>query len=129
MNLTPSGRGYGAGGLRVTARDFLKLGYIYLNDGMWNGNKLLNKDWIARALAPQSHMGKEDYGYGFWLIDYEYQGRMVEAFYAGGNGGQYVIGIPDLELLVTFFAGNYNQKVMHKTKYEYVPQYILRAIE
>ena len=74
-------------------------------------------------------MRKEDYGYGFWLFDYKFQGRKVKAFYAGGNGGQYVIGIPELELLVTFFAGNYNQRVMHKTKYDYVPQYILRAIE
>ncbi len=128
MNLTPSGEGYGGGGLRLTGRDFLKLGYLYSNDGMWNGRRVLSSDWVRNALSKHSHMWNEDYGYGFWLIDYQYKGRKVKAFYAGGNGGQYVIGVPELDLLVTFLAANYGQKVMHVTKREYVPQYILRAI-
>ncbi len=128
MNLSPAGKGYGGGGLRLTARDFLKLGYLYLNDGRWNGRQILSEEWVHEALLPQAHMWGEDYGYGWWLISYPYQGREVKAFYAGGNGGQYVIGVPELDLLITFYAGNYNQKIMHQTKRELVPEYILRAI-
>lgn len=43
-------------------------------------------------------------------------------------GGQYVIVVPELDLNIVIFAGNYNQRIMHKTKYEYVRDYVLKAV-
>jgi len=129
MNLTPTGEGYGGGGLRIRARDFLKLGQVMLDGGVWNGHRILSADWVRKALTPQAEMWGEKYGLGWWLISYPYEDRQVRAFYAGGNGGQYIIGIPELDLVILFYGANYNQNVMHKTKREYVPDYILKATE
>lgn len=129
MNLTPAGEGYGGGGLYIKARDFLKLGQLYLNDGIWNGKRLLDPGWADAATTPYNHIGDEGYGYGWWIFSYPYRDREVKAYYAGGNGGQYVIVVPELDLTIVIFAGNYNQRVMHQTKYELVPEYILKAIK
>jgi hypothetical protein len=53
----------------------------------------------------------------------------VRAFFAGGNGGQLVMGIPDLDLVIAFHAGHYSDPVLHKIQEELVPQYILPAID
>lgn len=129
MNLTPSGEGYGGGGLYIQPRDFLKLGQLYLDDGVWNGRRLLDPGWVEAATTAHGRIGDEGYGYGWWVFSYPFAGRDVAAFYAGGNGGQYVIVVPELGLNVVIFAGNYNQRVMHRPKYEYVRDYVLRAIE
>jgi len=63
------------------------------------------------------------------VFSYTHGGRNIKAYYAGGNGGQYVIVIPDLDLNIVIFGGNYNQRVMHKPKYEYVRDYILPAVD
>ncbi|MDH3404395.1 MAG: hypothetical protein OEP45_12310 [Acidobacteriota bacterium] len=67
------------------------------------------------------------YTIGWWLLDYEVDGRRIAAFYAGSNGGNYVIGVPELDLAIAFQASNYNQSVQHRTKLEDVPAFILRS--
>ncbi len=129
MNLTPTGEAYGGGGLYIRPRDFLKLGQLYLDDGVWNGRRVLDAGWAAEATTARSVIRDEGYGYGWWLISYPFEGRRVEAFYAGGNGGQYVIVVPELSLNIAIFGANYNQPVMHVPKYDYVPEYVLRSIE
>ena len=129
MNLAPTGEGYGGGGLFIKPRDFLKLGQVYLNDGVWKGRRLLDAGWAAAATTTDKTIGDEGYGYGWWLFSYPFAGGEVAAYYAGGNGGQYVIVLPELDLVVAIFAGNYNQRVMHVPKYQYVRDYVLRAIE
>lgn len=129
MNLTPVGEGYGGGGLYIKPRDFLKLGQLYLDDGVWNGRRLLDLGWAEAAVTTDKTIRDERYGYGWWVFSYPFAGREVKAFYAGGNGGQYVIVVPELGLNIVIFGGNYNQRVMHVSKYEYVRDYVLRAIE
>lgn len=128
MNLTPMGEGYGGGGLYILPRDFLKLGQLYLDDGTWKSSRLLDRGWAAAATTAHHTIGDEGYGYGWWVFSYPYEGRRVEAFYAGGNGGQYVIVVPELDLNVVVFGGNYNQRVMHVPKYEYVRDYVVAAM-
>lgn len=129
-NLMPTGEAYAGGGLRLTGRDFLKFGQLLLDDGSWRGRRLLDPGWSAAATARRTEMGRtrtESYGYGWWLFDYQLGGRTFAAIYAGGNGGNYIIVVPELDLAIVFLASNYNQAVMHRTKYEDVPEYILTA--
>ncbi len=62
------------------------------------------------------------------MTEYPYQGRTLQAFYAGGNGGQVVMGIPALDLVVAFYGGNYSDPVMFRTQRQLVPEYVLPAI-
>ncbi len=129
-NLMPNGEAYAGGGVRITGRDFLKFGQLMLDRGEWNGRRLLDESWPEAATTPRHVMGtthREGYGYGWWLFDYSLDGRTWKAYYAGGNGGNYIICVPELSLAIVFLASNYNQPVQHETKYDYVPEFILRS--
>ena len=65
------------------------------------------------------------YGYLWWVTDYPYEGRTVQAFFAGGNGGQVVMGIPELDLVIAFYGGNYSDPVLYVPQRVYTPRYIL----
>jgi CubicO group peptidase (beta-lactamase class C family) len=126
--LTPTGDAYMGGGVRLLPRDFMKLGQLMLNDGMWNGKRILSRDWVRRSTEPKHQIGESKYGYLWWITNYPYQGGTVRAYYASGNGGQYVIVIPKLDMVVAFYGGNYNDRAARASQQEYVPKYILPAV-
>lgn len=128
MNLMPNGEAYGGGGLHIKGRDLLKMGQIFLDGGKWKTEKLLGDEWVRDAITPFAHMLDQGYGYAWWILSFPYENRTVQAFYAGGNGGQYVIGIPDLDLAIVFFGGNYGQAATHLIKKKHVPDYIVRSV-
>ena len=128
MNLSPIGEAYGGGGLYIRPRDFLKIGQLFLNNGLWNGTRVLSPEWIRDAVSARNNIGDEGYGYGWWVFSYPHKGETLDAYYAGGNGGQYIIVVPALDLVIGIFGGNYSQRVQHVAKYEYVPEYVLSAI-
>jgi CubicO group peptidase (beta-lactamase class C family) len=132
-NLMPSGDGYAGGGLYLRPRDQLKLGQLYLNGGNWNGKRIVSKDWAERSTSRQSSFGPtlgadHDYGYGWHLYHFEVGGRSYRAYGAGGNGGQIVMVIPDLDLVVGFTGGAYGEFAKwYKWQLELVPQFIIPA--
>jgi len=130
MQLTPTGDAYMGGGVRFPPRDFMKLGQLHVNGGTWNGRKILTPEWSRRATSHLVEIGNRKYGYQWWVEDYPYKGRIVRAFFAGGNGGQIVMGIPELNLVIAFYGGNYadNPRTFIPQNV-YVPQYILPAVE
>jgi CubicO group peptidase (beta-lactamase class C family) len=129
MPLTPMGDAYMAGGVRLLPRDFMKLGQLLMNGGTWNGRKVLTPEWSRRAISHHVNIGTRKYGYLWWLEDYPYKGRTVRAFFADGNGGQIVMAIPELDLVMAFYGGNYNDSGSNTARRVYVPQYILPAID
>ncbi|HEX8847804.1 MAG TPA: serine hydrolase [Pyrinomonadaceae bacterium] len=143
MNLAPNGDAYMGGGVRFLPRDFMKLGQLHLNGGVWNGRKILTPEWSRRSTSHLVNMDKTTtydsqtnqfaigtrmYGYLWWVEDYPYEGRKVRAFFAGGNGGQIVMGIPELDLVVAFYGGNYSDRALFIPQWVYVPRYILPAV-
>jgi len=128
MNLTPRGDAFMGGGVRFLPRDFMKLGQLMMNGGTWGGRRVVSTEWAKRAMSPLVSLGSQQYGYLWWVMEYPYQGRTLQAFYAGGNGGQVVMGIPELDLVVAFYGGNYSDPVMFRTQQRFVPEYVLPAI-
>ena len=47
---------------------------------------------------------------------------------AGGNGGNSIIVVPALELVVSFFGGNYSDRALYRMQDELLPEYILPAV-
>jgi CubicO group peptidase (beta-lactamase class C family) len=107
----------------------MKLGQLMLDGGTWQGRRILSRDFAARASAPLYHLRNIYYGYLWWGIDYPYKDRTVYAFFAGGAGGQGVMVIRELGLVVAFFAGNYSSRdsAIH-VQQEFLPRYILPAV-
>jgi len=126
--LDPAGQPYGGGSMQLLPRDFMKLGQLMLNDGTWEGRRILGHDFVARASAPLYHLRGVYYGYLWWGIDFPYKDRTVHAFYAGGAGGQGVVVIPALDLVIATYAGNYSSKGGIHIQQELIPQFILPAV-
>ncbi len=127
-SLDPAGHPYGGGGAQFLPRDFMKFGQLMLNGGTWQGRRILSRDFVARASTPLYHLRGVTYGYLWWSIDFPYKNRTVHAFFAGGAGGQAVLVIPELDLIVATFAGNYSSKGTVNTSQNLPPRYILPAV-
>jgi CubicO group peptidase (beta-lactamase class C family) len=77
------------------ARDFARFGKLYKQYGKWNGKQLLDSAFVAKSITPRFKESPE-YGYAWWLSDYK--GKKI--FYMRGHLGQYVIVIPEDELIL-----------------------------
>jgi CubicO group peptidase (beta-lactamase class C family) len=110
LNLTPPGDMYGGGGLYLLPRDALKLGEVYRAGGTWGGQRIVSREWVSLSTRRYSEYGP-DHGYGLaWhLFQLPAGGRTHFEFEAEGNGGQVVSVIPDLDLVVLFTTGNYDE--------------------
>lgn len=85
----------------LTARDWLQAGQLWLD--AWHGRSpLLSQTWLRESVAPRSSDPQGQYGRGFWLNTdgVAFEGLPDDLFYAGGNAGQYVVVIPQWEMVV-----------------------------
>ena len=96
----------------ASARDWAKFGQLYLQDGVWNGERILPEGWVtySRTRTPNN----EPYGHytaHFWRNakedletdpqgTYKWAGVPDDAFYASGYEGQTVMIIPSLDLVI-----------------------------
>ncbi|MBA3322832.1 MAG: serine hydrolase [Pyrinomonadaceae bacterium] len=119
---------YGGGGTNFVLRDFMKFGQLMLNGGTWQGRRILSRDFVARASSPLKTIGSRKYGYLWWGIDYLYRERKVYAFAALGAGGQNVMVIPELDLVLASFSGSYATRAYRRFSDELIPQNILPAV-
>lgn len=85
------------------ARDFARLGKLYLHNGTWNGDTIVQPAYVKASLTPNNLVAagtgeKVDfYGYQWWLLP-KYKGQDI--FYARGILGQYIIVIPEKDIII-----------------------------
>ncbi|MGP1664500.1 MAG: serine hydrolase domain-containing protein, partial [Rhodanobacter sp.] len=128
LNLMPNDDAYLAGGMRLRPRDMLKLGQLYLNGGIWNGQRLLDPSWIDASVARHTSFGpNHDYGYAWHLHTFQVQGHDYRVYAAEGNGGQFVIAVPELDLAVAITAGSYGEFSSWYPLQDLVTNYIIPA--
>ncbi len=107
---TPTGHCVGGSGLFLTARDMAKMGQVFLDDGQWVGQQIVSEEWVARSVAPAEAFNDEfanAYGYQWWLGEFREGARTYPFYYASGYGGQFLVVIEELELVIAIFAQNY----------------------
>ena len=86
----------------ATAEDLLKLGQLYLNDGVLpDGTRILPEGWVEYVSAPSGPQpdGPFGYGAGFWLFN-KSDGIPPDTFAAMGNRGQFIIIVPSLNVVI-----------------------------
>lgn len=79
-----------------TARDFARFGLLYLNDGLWNGERILPEGWskFVATLGPVQPAGNgARYGGQFWIYG-GLDGLASDAYSPGGGQGQYAMIVP-----------------------------------
>ena len=84
-------------------------------------------EWLDRSFAPHAHAEEGlDYGYQWWL------GRLSEngqPWVAGfGNGGQRVIVVPGLDLVVVIMAGNYDRADQSEIPLAVMRRFVMPAL-
>ena len=96
MNGTPVGSSY----LYVTAREFASFGQLYLEDGVFQGQRILPEGWVEYTVTPAAD-SKDGYGSFFWLNKNKYWTDAPEdMFHCQGHDGQEVFIIPSKDLVV-----------------------------
>jgi len=121
-----------ASGLRLTSRDLLKFGMLYLNDGKWNNKQILSEKWIDETLKiqiPRSPSELHGYSYLFWTNTETVNGRTIEIIAAKGNGGQRIFICKELNLDVVITAGNYNKKDIANNGEKILIKYVVPAVK
>jgi CubicO group peptidase (beta-lactamase class C family) len=118
------------GGLRLTTRDYAKLGQLYLSGGLWNGKRLISAEWIRESVRPHVRVdGETEYGYLWWLRSFGTSDRKHAAYLMSGNGGNKVAVFPDLDMVVVVTSNNFNTKGMHEQTDRILSDFILAALE
>ncbi len=112
----PQGNNTGGWGLRVHTEDMAKFGQLFLQDGVWNGQRLLPEGWVAEASsskilqnpdAPADQRAVSD-----WMQGYCYQMWRCrhDAFRADGAFGQYIVMMPALDAVLAITSQTDNMQ-------------------
>jgi CubicO group peptidase (beta-lactamase class C family) len=102
-----SGRELGFSGLHAATDAIARLGLLYLQDGVWEGERLLPEGWVAEATRPHIDNGdgtpeadrsdwQQGYGYQFWCSRHGYRGD--------GAYGQYCLVLPEHDAVIATTA-------------------------
>jgi len=123
----PQGNYIGGFGLGLSARDLAKIGFLYLNNGYWDGQSIVPERWVKESTAKQiqvvSHpiYGAFGYGYQWWVKKVD----GCSSYRAWGRRGQFIVVVPELDLVMAVTS---NPNLPHPpTSIHYSPLFDLVA--
>ncbi len=90
-------------GISTTIHDYARFGFLYLNNGNWDGTQIISEDWISKSITP-FRAETPYYGYLWWLTEDAFFGSNVDLpddiFMAIGALGQYLVIVPSQNLII-----------------------------
>jgi len=113
----PSGTFVGSSFMYATARDWARFGLLYLNDGVWEGERILPHGWVRYSTTPTPGApAKKPYGAQFWLNTGEPDDRWMpklppDLYSARGYEGQFVTVIPSRNIVVVRLGFTVNHNI------------------
>jgi CubicO group peptidase (beta-lactamase class C family) len=121
-NVPASGQYGCSGGLNLRPRDMARFGYLYLNEGRWNGTQVISSQWVNVSTQMYYDTGSwYHYGYTWW-------GVPGYTFYeATGHYEQKIYVLPEQDVVVVF-TGDIADQDWHPTDY-FVTEYVINATE
>ncbi|TNE28013.1 MAG: class C beta-lactamase-related serine hydrolase [Bacteroidetes bacterium] len=96
--------------LSMTPRDMAKIGQLVLNGGAWNGRQIVSEVWIEESTSALTSITGMPYGLLWWRIPLVEGDQKYELIAATGNGGQYIMICPELDMIAVFTGGAYNSE-------------------
>lgn len=140
----PSGYGMTAGSFYILPADMLKIGEMVRQKGMWNGHRIVSAAWLEKSTStpisiPDFSFVKFSksavaipqptyYGYYWYKEAIQTSAYQEDVLFASGNGGQYIMMIERLGIVVVFTQGNYNSWKA-KRAFDLLARFILPAFE
>lgn len=136
---TPTGLPDLGGGVYLSTRDALKIGQLYADAGIWNGQRVVSSEWVAVSTQPHVTLAwtepdawawkLDGYGYQWWSGYFDYDGHRLASFAARGYGQQVVMVIPELELVVAVNAHGYDDAEGEQNQvFSLIARFILPAV-
>lgn len=99
--------------MSATARDFARLGQLYIQKGNWGGHQIIDSSYVEQSVSPAQYKnGEADfYGYQWWLVD-AFEDKN-DVYYMRGIHGQYVICFPNRNIVVVRLGKKREQKSVY----------------
>ena len=112
----------------TNARDLARFGMLYLQNGVWNGERLLSDEWIdfVRTPAPATAESGNQYGGQWWLVPDNRTDVPKTAYSTSGNRGQYVVVVPSHDLIIVRRGLDYGQQGFNRWD---LTREVLKAIQ
>jgi len=102
----PQGNYMGGNNMALKPRDLLKIGQLMLDEGVYNDEQIVSKNWIEESFGTYTYSNYNPYGYGYQWWNQKIGG--YQTFFAWGNGGQYIFVIPEIEAVVVITSSTLN---------------------
>ena len=121
------GHAAASSGLRLRPRDLARIGQMVLDRGVWAGKRVVPAGWLATSLKPRCYVESGlRYGYQWWIGALAANGKPW--YSAFGNGGQRLIVVPSLKMVVVILAGNYNAADQWKMPVKLMTRIVIPAV-
>ena len=100
--------------LYLKPRDMAKIGQMYLQKGVWNGNRIISESWVIESTGQSIEVPSSEevipgfntsYGYQWWRGTFS--NGDIDTCYAAGFGGQFIFVLPEMEMVIVFTAGQF----------------------
>jgi len=117
----------------------LKFGQLYADVGVWNGQRIVSKQWVEASTLARIEQGwlepeawdwqVDGYGYQWWTGYFDYEGRRLASYAARGYGQQILIVVPGLELVVAVNSHGYAEPVEQSNQvFALIARFVLPAV-
>ncbi|BAV06565.1 CubicO group peptidase, beta-lactamase class C family [Filimonas lacunae] len=142
--IDPSGQGMTAGSFYILPSDMIKIGQMVLQKGWWNGRRIVSAAWLKKSTStpvpiPDFSFAKFSksavtipqptyYGYYWYKEEIRTKNFQENVLFASGNGGQYIMLIERLGIVIVFTQGNY-QSWKAKKAFDLLARFIIPAFK
>lgn len=130
MLACPGGHSWSDSALICKATDLLKAAQFCMHKGEWNGEQLLNKEYIEAATSCQVSTITSDYpGYLYEGYGYQFWRTLDNSYFMNGMGCQFAICVPDKEMIVVYNGDNQGNEFARPMIISYLFDLVIRKVQ
>ena len=105
-----------------------KLGQLVISHGIWQGKPIVSAEWLKESTTGRFSVDIVYYGYQWWIGSSHVNTKKIDWFEASGLGGQRIIIVPSLDLVVVFTTGLYDTENASSVTTRLLDNYVLPAV-